>query len=62
MRYTVEKKRNCVITVNVTREEMDDFLLAIGGNKKSSILRKMVLDYIDNDKHIREFMNPKKNN
>jgi hypothetical protein len=50
MRYTVEEKREHSITVNVTRQEMDDFLLAVGSNKRSSILRKMVLDYIQNDK------------
>jgi metal-responsive CopG/Arc/MetJ family transcriptional regulator len=62
MRYTVEEKREHSITVNVTRQEMDDFLLAVGSNKRSSILRKMVLDYIQNDKKTKYLNYCEKNN
>jgi len=62
MRYTVEHKREHSITVNVTRQEMDDFLLAIGSKKRSSILRKMVLDYIQNDKKTKYLNYCEKNN
>ena len=61
MRYTVEHQRNCSITVNVTRQEMDEFLQAVGTNKRSSILRKMVLDYIQNDKKNKYLNSSEKN-
>lgn len=61
MRYTVEEKREHSITVNVTRQEMDDFLLAVGSNKRSSILRKMILDYIQNDKKTKYLNDLQKN-
>ena len=62
MRYTVEEKREHSITVNITRAEMDAFLLAVGSNKRSSILRKMVLDYIQNDKKTKYLNYCEKNN